>query len=62
MLKNILLVTALTFATTTSAFADQCMDTMKTVEQAAAAETVAPDVKEKAGDLLAQAKEKQAAR
>ena len=62
MLKKIILVTALSFAIAPAAFAgDACIDTMKSVETAVAAETVAVDVKEKAGDLLSQAKEKQAA-
>jgi len=59
MLKKIVLATALIFATATTAFADQCTDTMKTVEEAAA--TAAPDAKAKADDLLTMAKEKQAA-
>ena len=61
MLKKIALVTALTFATATMAFADQCTETMKTVEEAAAVPTVAPETKAKADDLLTMAKEKQAA-
>ena len=61
MLKKLLIATALTLAAATSAYADQCVDTMKTVERALAGETVAPGTKEKANDLLSQAKEKQAA-
>lgn len=61
MLKKIILVTALSFAVVPAAFADECTDAMKTVETAMAGETVAADVKGKAGDLLSQAKEKQAA-
>ncbi len=57
MLKKIVLATALTFAMATGAFADQCTDTMKTVEEAAA--KAAPNAK--ADDLLTMAKEKQAA-
>ena len=59
MLKKIVLATALTLATATGAFADQCSETMKTVEEAAA--TAAPETKAKADDLLTMAKEKQAA-
>ncbi len=62
MLKKILVVSALTLATVSGAYAkDKCADTMKTVEQALTVETIPAEVKKKADDLLAKAKEKQAA-
>ena len=53
--------TALVFAATVPAFADECADTMKSVEQALEQPAVNEEAKMQAGDLLAKAKEKQAA-
>ncbi len=63
MLKKTILASALSLAMATSAYADsdKCASQMKSLEEAMATEKIAPDLKEKAGDLLAKAKEKQAA-
>jgi hypothetical protein len=65
MIKKLVYATAIgaamALAATASAYADECADTMKSVEQALEEPAVNEDAKKQAGDLLAKAKEKQAA-